>query len=726
MNLRFMLASCILALVAPVSAQPAALSVIDLASETAWSLSIDGGPARPVKVPGGGYNSDRQPKPWIEMAGEIKTKGHTGTQAVKDFVTYQRALTIPRVAPDQITLIEFGAVNHGAEVYLVEGTRETRVASHAGPLMPFTADLTHLVTPGKGYILKVKAFPLGHYRNAVPVGFIYDEGWKVKCDPWGSKFGFGITKYVRLAVYPALRIRDVFVRPSVTSQSLTCDVWVSNHSSEPKAVKLGGALSSWNGDPWQYPAIPETELTIPGDTDRKVTLGPIPWKLGQASYWWPNKPFREDYQARLHNLALTLREGNTILHRKTQRFGFVEWTEGPFYYLVNGVRINFISDGTPESAMSEYDCYSTSPAFLPPTAPGTGCPETWRRYMRLGICANRIHQSTPTDFMMDTADELGFMLIPETAIRGCQGQQWSDEYLPQAARELALVCRNHPSTCRYSVLNEAKPAWAGPLADALVAVDPTRPLVFEDNQLNHPGKIVGKSGAQAWAMNHYVSHPKPATMISGMGECAWTGDAGRNNEPFMERFAQAAADARRWDNAYYAGWDWINYWPNFLEGMNAQKHPWKQQYHFDRQDGVDGWGSPAVRWVQRCFHPYLVMDAGFFEASGLFGPQWPANVPTCKPGETITRILEVFNDGLSDERLAVRWTARWDSPAGPVAAQGRLAATQLKAGFHSTRTLTFLAPPCAASRMLFLKLESLKGDAVLFTEDQVRFKINPI
>ena len=54
----------------------------------------------------------------------------------------------------------------------------------------------------------------------------------------------------------------------------------------------------------------------------------------------------------------------------SRRFGFVEWGEGErggvaaTWYTVNGRRINFISDATPEAAMSHYDCYTTSEVRL--------------------------------------------------------------------------------------------------------------------------------------------------------------------------------------------------------------------------------------------------------------------------------------------------------------------------------------------------------------------------
>ena len=50
----------------PLSSQTPAAPFVDLASTTAWQLSVDRGPSRSVNVPGGGYNSDRQAKPWID------------------------------------------------------------------------------------------------------------------------------------------------------------------------------------------------------------------------------------------------------------------------------------------------------------------------------------------------------------------------------------------------------------------------------------------------------------------------------------------------------------------------------------------------------------------------------------------------------------------------------------------------------------------------------------
>lgn len=303
---------------------PSPLHTVDLASDTAWQISIDDGPWRKIKVPGRGYNSDYQYEPLIDQAD------------VKYHATYKRSIAIPKVNPSQVTKIEFGGVNHGCNVY-IDGTL---IASHAGPMMPFEVDITDYIEPGDSCELKVQTYPQWHYDYQVPHGFIYTEARHHPNTGCATKFSYGITKYMRIVVYPQVYIKGVFVRPSVSSKSLKYDVWLDNHSEEDKTLVLEGKLTSWNKDKWQYPQILPVQISVGRNEIKKITVGPVAWNLGPKSYWWPNKPFKENYVARLHSLSLTLKDSDAVKHTKTQRFGFVEWGEGPNYYTVNGVRIN--------------------------------------------------------------------------------------------------------------------------------------------------------------------------------------------------------------------------------------------------------------------------------------------------------------------------------------------------------------------------------------------------
>lgn len=214
-------------------------------------------------------------------------------------------------------------------------------------------------------------------------------------------------------------------------------------------------------------------------------------------------------------------------------------------------------------------------------------------------------------------------------------------------------------------------------------------------------------------------------MIVGMGECAWNENTSQQfNHPFLEKFAFEASQGRAFNWAYYSGWDWINYWPNFLQGMNASRHAWKQQYHEDRVDGVDGWNSPVIRWVQRLFSPYLVLDQQFYAANGAFSSDWPAKLPSYAPGDKISRTVLVFNDSLAGDQLTLRWSFHWDSPDGPNLAKGEKGLV-VKPGFHVDVNLQAVLPNSEqkTDRKLFLSLESSKDGHNVFHDESTCFLV---
>lgn len=708
---------------------------VNLASDTAWTLRCDYGPARPIKVPGGGWNSDEQSPRIQEM------------REVKDFVLYERKITIPPVMPNPAVKLCFGAVAHGCEVFL-DGKK---VGEHHGPQVPFEMDLTAFTTPGREQTLQVKAYHRRHYFKPgetktaeVDVGWDYPEGddevsrkeAKTWYGPWHgqSKVGYGIVRSIKLVILPELHVEDIFVRPSVTRKEFSCEVWIGNASDKARTVQISGTFSSWNRRDWKYPNISPLTVTIPAHGKTNVTLGPVAWNLGPESYWWPNIPFREDYQAQLHFLNLEIKEGSRIWQRPAQRFGFVEHAEGPFYYTVNGVRVTGFSDATAEGQTSFYDSYS-SPAWLPPTQPGTGAPESWRRYLRVGININRLHCSPPTEYMMAAADEVGFMLIPEAPIWGNGLSRYNPDYTPQTYQDMGRACRNHPSVARYSLSNEVRDwpdHWPSAIDD-MRTVDDLHPLVYELHGLGH-GLIAGlKSDSHAWIMEHYTNIREKVGAgkgIRGMGENFWQKNS-------LGEFAIGARTLRLNDWCYLSGWSWLNYWPNFLQGMNHDLHAWKPQDHPDRVDGIDGWNSPIVAFAQRSFHPYLVQDIGVLaenpgEPRLLAGGkiEWPYQLPSVLAGKPVERRIEVFNGGLSGNQITLRWSAHWDSPAGAAVADGEIPCV-IEPGFHATKNINFTVPKIEPDqRKLCLVLESIVDGKTVFHSEEtslnvVRRKIEP-
>ena len=698
---------------------PDALQEIDLASATAWSLTVDDGVVRPIQVTAGGWNSDQQ-TPRIPSA------------EVKDHVLYQREIDIPAAARDLVVKVLFGGCNYGAEV-LLDGKK---VTEHHAPMTPFEADLTALAHPGHKHQLQVKAYSRTHFGTppTVTAGFDFNAGMTQTQEYQGcTKYAYGLTGYVRLALYPQVSISDTQVRPSVSRDALEVRTWICNSTGQEQRIVLAATLDPWQHGQWRYPAIPGVAVTLPAHSTQQVTLGPVKWGLGPRSYWWPNIPFTEDYRATLHQLKLEVCDDGApprrVWHQRVQRFGFVEYQEGPYYYTVNGVRITSISDSNSYGQVGEYDCWTETPCFQPPHAGVTGCPETWRRYQRIGFNSMRLSTSVPTRYMLETADEAGYMLVPEGGSWGNGTCKFDQRNFTRQLQAMILACRNHPSVARYSLANESIEGDGGEwrwLIDAAQAADDTRPYVFEVNPTRGDAPFKGMHGGHAYPMQHYDPIVKGGDRIRGMGECAWSTDG-------MADFTMQAIKLRINDWTHFAPWSWVNFWPNFLEGMNAERHPWKFNNYGDRKDGVDGWNSPIIRAVQWALHPYLLIDGDLLETNPLIKENsksgkvdWPYLVPAYAAGTKIERYITVFNNSLTAGALALNWTARWDDPAGPVAGTGTVGPVRIEPGFHATLSVTLPAPPPArARRTLHLVLEALKDGTAVNRDAQIHFTVTP-
>jgi hypothetical protein len=742
---------------------PDALLEIDLASATAWTLSIDGGPARPIKVTAGGWNSDQQ-TPQIE------------TGAVKDHVIYRRKITIPKEASGNVVKILFGGCTYGAEVFV----DDRKVCEHHGAQLPFEADLTGVVTAGKTCSLAVKAFSRPHYvvrplegqtgikersevekqtgtkekpsKYDIALGFDFNRGFSSQFNG-RTRYAYGIIGHVRLAIYPAVYVSDVFVRPSVSQRQLACDVWVANRSALRAAVRLSATLVPHGRKGlFAYPSLPEAAAEIEAGQTAKLTLQSS-WELGPDSYWWPNIPFREDYEATLHRLNLKVDADGKLSHERTQRFGFVEYGEGEYFFTVNGVRVTGFGDSNSYGQIGEWDCFSETPCFMPPHGAFKGCREFWVRYQRIGFNSMRLSTSVPTRYMMETADEAGFMLIPENCNWGNGRSVFHAEREPHWIRQMVRWCRNSPCIARYSLGNEIGRAYSNDayaqMIEAAVQEDPTRPLIFESCgpsrdqklesrikktghycgvglQMGPPG---GKEPEVMFARVSFTPQGRPIGMetpakepahrysdrrLRMAGEYAWC-------EGHIETFPPSIVWYRMNDWAYFAMWSWLNGWGGFVEWYPGKRHPWCGSPPRD-------WDSPQVKAMQWAFHPYLVVDIGDVTARpGLALESEPPHLiyglsydTIAAGGTTLDRDVEVFNNSLKDQSLVLRWSVRWDGDM-TIQAKGEDGPFLLQAGFHVSRRIRVPLPKTpAAGQTLLLKLESVADGQVVFSAERTR------
>ena len=122
---------------------PNALTEIDLSSDTARTLCLDGGPARPIRVTAGGWNSDFQPAP-------------IASDAVKDHAVCERKIDIPAAALGLVDSVELMGRFHCYSPVVVSASglvpAGRPAASNAARSYRSTSPMPSTVMSADGYV----------------------------------------------------------------------------------------------------------------------------------------------------------------------------------------------------------------------------------------------------------------------------------------------------------------------------------------------------------------------------------------------------------------------------------------------------------------------------------------------------------------------------------------------------------------------------------------------
>jgi beta-galactosidase len=200
--------------------------------------------------------------------------------------------------------------------------------------------------------------------------------------------------------------------------------------------------------------------------------------------------------------------------------------------------------------------------------------EAWYKAMRdANVNAVRLHAEPYPSFYMDVADEMGILVLDETAVWASDGgpklndsNYWKDS--ERHLSELVLRDRNHPSVFGWSVSNEVKPIVRGVMrnppgmmdtlikyygvwADICRKLDPSRPWISADGEDDGEGKlptyVVHYGGFDA--MNRASKNGKPwgvgeaGNAYYGTPEQVAETNGARAYESFLGRMEGVAASS---------------------------------------------------------------------------------------------------------------------------------------------------------------------------------------
>jgi hypothetical protein len=311
---------------------------------------------------------------------------------------------------------------------------------------------------------------------------------------WGQHV-VGIWQDIDLVSVPVVRVSDVFVQPLVDQDTLKAEVTLHNDGAGEARIDVSGAAYPWIsladkegvGAPvpkWKLGAssainLPPVSVTIPAHGDQVVTLQQ---KVGSSlNRWTPDDP-------ELYGLLVDVKKDGRPVDRKYTRFGWRQFSFSGSHMLLNGNPIVLKGD---------------SWHFL-------GIPQMTRRYPwawftalhDAHLNAVRLHAEPYPEFYLDVADEMGIMVLDETAIWASDGgpKLDSDVFWKDTVGhigELVRRDRSHPSVFGWSVCNEVKPvvqnvfrnppgmmdkllAYYPVWAQTVRSLDPTRPWISAD------------------------------------------------------------------------------------------------------------------------------------------------------------------------------------------------------------------------------------------------------
>jgi len=438
------------------------------------AFSMDGG------MPGGDFRAyPSYPKAWEDLPA----------------AWMQRSVNVPRSWDGQRIVLHFGAVAGDMTIY-VNGKR---VGEGFDIFFAQEFDVTKFIHFGADNQILVKVISSKVFDKPGS----YGRREYLSGSFWGT-FVSGIWQDVFLLAEPKVAVSDIFVQPLVDQDELHIETTIANHSLTPATVNLSGIVREWINQTgqsvldtpevkWKLADNPSLELSgqsiqiASGESKTVILIAKVSGRLKQ---WSPDSP-------NLYGLILNLSANGQPIDTKYQRFGWRQFKTQGSQILLNGQPITLHGD---------------SWHFM-------GVPQMTRRYAYAwfqllkdaGANAVRLHASVYPSFYHDMADEMGVMILDESAIWLSDGGPKADsnqfwQNCRTHVEELVKRDRNHPSVFGWSVCNEILPVlrnvWHTPQSmidhcldeitvwkDICLTNDPTRTWISGDGEWDAEGRL---------------------------------------------------------------------------------------------------------------------------------------------------------------------------------------------------------------------------------------------
>jgi len=598
---------------------------------------------------------------------------------------YRRTVSVPAAWEGKRILLCFEGVAHLAEIR-IGGTLLHR---HVGAFIPFVVDITDHASAGKPVTVEVLvrggASPPIVDAAGQP---LYPVGYHGHQQAWGIPFP------VWLRAYGQQHIRDAQIVTSWRERTLAVTYRVQSRLEGRRWFRLEGSVRPKGAAPDAAPVLSFTRsFSANGAGGRQVPVT-TPWSdpLG----WTPETP-------QLYELDTRLYLDDELVDEERRQFGFREiWIDGTGYKL-NGIPLHLRGDST-IIHHQQYDRKRYRHM----------APDAWRETVAAikarHLNVLRFHQAPPPDWMLDICDEMGLMVIAESAIYAREYSAGADldVYLDNARAWLGAWVRgsrNHPAVVCWSAENEMGKGWLRWMSDADLRLlgaairghDRTRPIIYEGDE--DVGAVTVNLHYPEGYRQQPVADPLPllkAAMVPGKvmgcGEC-------------ITSYGEHAEANRWWQGTAVRAYRRADY---------ADVRPFLMDWCWQRDVS-----DPQTANVMRSFHPVACFDVGYdrLGIAPLVGGE-EADLPLLVPGPNKRR-LTCYNDRFSDTTVPI--TARLLHGDAVLAE----ATVDVEVPLGGALDLdAVLAVPTGLEDLLILELATAKRTGPAFSE-RYRFRVAP-
>lgn len=340
----------------------------------------------------------------------------------------RRQFEVAEVRPDRRYFLCLDAVCPRGTVF-VNGQR---FHEHNHPTLPLSVDVTAALRPGTNeLVVLVRDYERDERdRQMVPTG-----NWI----PCGHS---GIWQDVHLVERGDAYAEEVVIVTSTRQHRMAVTVRIANSRNQPRCLRVSLEVVRWQrgADPDHLP----TELHL---GEKSLTLRPQETAELQLAHAWPEAAWWSPESPNLYHLRWTIQEGDTLVERGYERFGFREvWIEGP-HVMLNDHPIHMFSDWGHKATPFYYT---------------EGWIRQWFGMIRdANMNHSRLHTHPHPTLILDLADEEGILITGEAGLHGSGGAQAGDSpaYWDAArdhVRRFVQRDRNRPSVVMWSVENEMR------------------------------------------------------------------------------------------------------------------------------------------------------------------------------------------------------------------------------------------------------------------------------